>query len=261
MSAILLDGGIVHYEVIGRGRPIIFLHGWVGSWRYWVPAMQSMSTGFRAYALDMWGFGDTSREPERYGADQQVALLDSFLQALGISKVAIVGHGLGALVGMLFTMRYPSVVDRIVTVELPFEAASISNRLRTASLQDLADWLLTKNAGDEAARADGLKADPLAVTASLNSPDFFDLANRIGKLSTPCLHVHGQNDPAISFNELDPALSPSSMHSIIFEQCAHFPMLDDPSGFNRLLSDFMALPSGESPRELQMKEEWKRRVR
>ena len=55
MSAILLDGGIVHYEVIGRGRPIIFLHGWIGSWRYWVPAMQTASTGFRAYGLDMWG--------------------------------------------------------------------------------------------------------------------------------------------------------------------------------------------------------------
>ena len=82
MSAILLDGGIVHYEVIGRGRPIIFLHGWIGSWRYWVPAMQTASTGFRAYGLDMWGFGDTARDSVRYGLDKQVALLDQFLQEL-----------------------------------------------------------------------------------------------------------------------------------------------------------------------------------
>jgi CheY-like chemotaxis protein len=32
---------IVHYEVLGRGRPLIFLHGWIGSWRYWIPSMQS----------------------------------------------------------------------------------------------------------------------------------------------------------------------------------------------------------------------------
>ncbi|MCK7519753.1 MAG: hypothetical protein MZV64_19525 [Ignavibacteriales bacterium] len=32
---------IVHYEVLGRGRPVIFLHGWVGSWKYWIASMQS----------------------------------------------------------------------------------------------------------------------------------------------------------------------------------------------------------------------------
>ncbi len=62
MSAVLLDEKIVHYEVLGRGRPIIFLHGWVGSWRYWVPAMQIAAMSFRAYAIDLWGFGDTAHD-------------------------------------------------------------------------------------------------------------------------------------------------------------------------------------------------------
>jgi hypothetical protein len=38
-------------------------------------------------------------------------------------------------------------------------------------------------------------------------------------------------------------------------------MLDETSKFNRLLTDFLALDSGVSPRDLQMKEEWRRRVR
>jgi len=261
MSAILLDGGIVHYEVIGRGRPIIFLHGWLGSWRYWVPAMQAASTGFRAYALDLWGFGDTARNTSLYALDKQVALLDQFLQELGMAKVAIVGHGLGALVGILFAMRYPTFVDRIMAVQLPFDQASINNRLRNSSLQELTDWLLAKDAAAEAARTDGLKADPLALSTSFSSPDFFDLMRRITSLNTPCLLVYGQNDPAISLPNLDRAATPENMHSIILEQSAHFPMLDDPSSFNRLLTDFLALQSSESPRELQMKEEWKRRVR
>ena len=261
MSAILLDGDIVHFEVIGRGRPVIFLHGWVGSWRYWVPAMQATSTGFRAYALDLWGFGDTARDANRYALDKQMALLDHFLQELGMSKVAIVGHGLGALVGLLFTMRYPTVVDRLLTVELPIDEGSINNRLRTAALPDLIDWLLLKNTASEPARTDGLKADPLALSASLNSPDLFNLANRITNLNTPCLLVYGQNDPAISLPTYDRTTAPETIHTIVFEQSSHFPMLDDPSGFNRLLMDFLALPSGESPRVLQMKEEWKRRIR
>ncbi len=44
MSVIFIDGQLAHYEVIGRGTPVLFLHGWVGSWRYWVPTMQVVST-------------------------------------------------------------------------------------------------------------------------------------------------------------------------------------------------------------------------
>jgi len=261
MSAILLDGGIVHYEVIGRGRPIIFLHGWIGSWRYWVPAMQTASTGFRAYGLDMWGFGDTAREAGRYGLDKQVALLDQFLQELGMGKVAIVGHGLGAVVGLLFTMRYPSVVDRIMAIAAPLDANSINNRLKTAPIAELIDWLLTKDPSAEPARVDAAKTDPLALSTSFNSPDLAHFSNRIGSLNNPCLLVYGQNDPGIGLPQFEHASAPLNMHSVILEQSAHFPMLDDPARFNRLLTDFLSLEAGESPRDLQMKEEWKRRVR
>src|SRR5512136_2899725 len=100
MSAILLDDKIVHYEVLGRGRPIIFLHGWVGSWRYWGPAMQAAAISFRAYAVDQWGFGDSAHDPNVYSLDHQVNLIDHFLLEMGIGKVAFIGHGLGALIAI-----------------------------------------------------------------------------------------------------------------------------------------------------------------
>ena len=53
MSAIVIKEGLVHYEVIGRGRPLVFIHGWLGSWRYWVSAMEELSTRYRAYPLDL----------------------------------------------------------------------------------------------------------------------------------------------------------------------------------------------------------------
>jgi len=56
MSVLYFQNEIVHYEALGRGRPLLFLHGWVGSWRYWMPTMQSASISFRTYALD---FGKT----------------------------------------------------------------------------------------------------------------------------------------------------------------------------------------------------------
>jgi pimeloyl-ACP methyl ester carboxylesterase len=261
MSAILLDGGIVHYEVIGRGRPVIFLHGWLGSWRYWIPALQSASTDFRAYAVDLWGFGDTAREISRYSLDKQINLLDQFLQEMGIGKVALVGHGLGAIIGLHYTLRHPNTVDRIMAINAPVDMNGVNARLRTDSLPNLVDWLLAKTPESEPARVDGIKADPLAVTTSFSNSEQFTLSGKLLGMKTACLMVYGQNDPAIYLPLLDPNLTPSMIHLLQLEQTGHFPMLEDSARFNRLLTDFLTLESGDSPRNLQMKEEWKRRVR
>lgn len=261
MSAILLDSGIVHYEVIGRGRPIIFLHGWVGSWRYWISAMQTASTLFRAYALDLWGFGDTAHDPERYTIHRQINLLENFLNEMGIGKIALVGHGLGGLLGLHFTCRYPTMVDRIMAVDVPMDVSAVNARLRAAQMPDVVEWLVSKDPAAEPARTDALKADPQAVSISFLNADSFSLVNRIGSLNNPCLLVYGQNDPAITIPPFEPETAPYNMHLMVLEQAGHFPMFDDSARFNRLLTDFLALESGMSTRELQMKEEWKRRVR
>jgi pimeloyl-ACP methyl ester carboxylesterase len=263
MSAILLDDKIVHYEVLGRGRPIIFLHGWVGSWRYWVPAMQAVSISFRAYAIDLWGFGDTARDVACYTLEQQVNLLDRFMMEMGIGKVALVGHGLGALTAILFARKFPQVVDRLMAVNVPMDGNSVAVRMRSpASPADLADWLLGKDPITEPARTDAPKADPLAITTSFTSLNGTNIMPIMDSMATPCLIVHGQNDPAIRTLEYERFLSmPELVYQVLLENSGHFPMLDESARFNRLMTDFMALDSGESPRELLLKEEWKRRVR
>jgi pimeloyl-ACP methyl ester carboxylesterase len=262
MSAIMLEGAMVHYEALGRGRPIVFLHGWVGSWRYWISAMQVASTSFRAYALDLYGFGDSAHEPGRYTLSQQATLLDNFLNEMGIGKIALVGHGLGALVGLAFIEQFPQSVDRIMAVNCPLTPDSISARLKNSSLAELADWLAVRTPDGTAALADAAKADALAVSSSIGSLQADNLMGMIHASGTPCLLVSGQNDPAISMPVMDPSSTfPTMVHHILLEESGHFPMLDDPLRFNRLMTDFMTLDSGASPKELQLKEEWRRRVR
>ena len=260
MSAILLDGSIAHYEVLGRGRPVIFLHGWVGSWRYWIASMQVTSTSYRAYALDLWGFGDTAHNILNYSLEQQASLLDRFLVEMGIGKIALVGHGLGALVSMSFAIRFPQSVDRIMTVGCPLNYESVNSRLRTAPPGELVDWMSNRTPEATAALADASKADPQAVTASMAGLQAANFYNNFRALNIPTLLVYGEKDQAITIPTEDVSLS-TMTHQIVLEASGHFPMIDETVNFNRLLTDFLALDSGMSPRELQMKEEWKRRVR
>ena len=260
MSAILLDGSIAHYEVLGRGRPVIFLHGWVGSWRYWIASMQVASTSYRAYALDLWGFGDTAHNVLNYSLEQQSSLLDRFLVEMGIGKIALVGHGLGALVSMSFAARFPQSVDRVMAVSCPLNYESVNVRLRTAPPGELADWLSNRTPEATTALADASKADPQAVTVSMVGLQSDNLYGNFRALNIPTLLVYGEKDPAVTIPEEEVSVS-TMTHQITLEGSGHFPMIDETVNFNRLLTDFLALDSGMSPRELQMKEEWKRRVR
>ena len=262
MSIVTLDNDFIHYEVLGRGKPLFFLHGWVGSWRYWIPTMQAASISFRTYALDLWGFGDSAKRPDKYKLDLQARLLNDYMNEMGIIKIAIVGHGLGAIVALEFVRQYPSLVDRVMLTGFPIGDTAITSRLRNAKVGELTDWLLGRVPGTDAARSEALKADPQAIQTSLDCISNINLLDQVMGLSTPCLFVHGQNDPAISLPGTDVlAALPENTHLVVFDVSGHFPMLDEANKYNRLLADFLALPAGESPRQLQLKEEWKRRLR
>lgn len=263
MSAVILQNEVVHYEVLGRGRPVLFLHGWVGSWRYWIPAMQAASISYRTYALDFWGFGDTAKNEERYLLFDQVNLIDAFIEHLGIGRVAIIGHGLGGVVGLMLATQHPAKVDRLLAVEMPLGQVSPNPRLLTDSPRELSDWLLTRSDNTEAVRMEVPKTDPQAVQVSLNSLDPAQLLSLSMQNQTPILFVHGVNDLAFPLINPEDHLTdlPGHTHSILFDQSGHFPMLDEANKFNRLMADFLLLKSGESPAQLQLKEEWKRRVR
>lgn len=262
MSAIILDGSMVHYEALGRGRPIVFLHGWVGSWRYWINAMQVASTSFRAYALDLFGFGDTTRDPLRYALDKQAELVNRFLEEMGIGKVAIVGHDLGALVGLSFVRQWTQSVDRVMAINCPLEYDALNIRMRTAPATELAEWLTSRTPEVAAALSDASKVDPQAVSASIAGLQANNIFSSIRNLGVPSLFVYGSNNPAMTLPPQEKTDSfPLHMHHVTLEGAGHFPMLDNAPQFNRLLTDFLALDSGASPRELQMKDEWKRRVR
>lgn len=262
MSAIIIDDEIVHYEVLGRGRPLIFLHGWVGSWRYWIPAMQALSTDFRAYAIDFWGFGDTAKQSARYSLTEQAELIFHFMDQLGVLRAAFIGHGLGGVAALNFATRHPESVERLVIVNTPLVGVALNPRFTNSEVTALAEWLIGREPGTEQITAEANKADNSAIAASVKDLQAIDLRNDLLNLQAPCLLVHGEMDPAVAMPQ-DGWLTglAGRLHRISFEESRHFPMLDQTAKFNRLLADFLSLKPGEDVANLQLKDEWRRRVR
>ncbi|NJN43389.1 MAG: alpha/beta hydrolase [Anaerolineae bacterium] len=147
-------------------------------------------------------------------------------------------------------------------VGFPVNKTHVNTRLQTEMPADLEKWLLTGATIPDIARLEAAKTDTQAIRNSIHGLDNLDLLDLAKNLQHPCLLVHGQNDQAITIpnGEIIDNM-PDLSHLIVFEESGHYPMLTETNKFNRLLNDFLALESGKSPSDLQLKEEWKRRVR
>jgi len=263
VSAIILDDGLVHYEALGRGRPLIFLHGWLGSWRYWMPTMDNLSDRFRTYAFDMWGFGDSDHNAERYALDAYVTQLELFMEELGVTKACLVGHSMGAAVALLFAKQFPDRVDRIMAVSTPLAASAISRRLIASGGSSLLDRMLGRRAVSDYpdVEIEATKTDPNAVLSTARSLEALNLRNAVDGLdSLPMLLVYGNKDSFITpLSHEDLRDFDGNVRPINLADSGHFPMIDEANKFQRLLRDFLETKP-EDLGALALKEEWRRRM-
>jgi len=261
MSAIFIDGQLAHYEVIGRGKPIIFLHSWIGSWRYWVPTMQVVSQFNRAYAIDFWGFGESAKN-KNYSIKMQTELLHSFFEKIGLFQCTVVGHGLGALVAAEFSRSFPDFVDKLMLIAYPFSSDQINRKIFEGEQVGLVEKLVKNTIDLEAIRNDEIKNDPDAIKTSVNELLLEKDPSKNVSFNKTSLLVYGLKDLIIKSPLMEElTLREPATHLIGFENSGHFPMLEESSKFSRLLSEFLELSDEDSPRNLQIKEKWQRRVR
>ena len=204
MSVIVLNQSAIHYESLGRGRPVLFLHTWVGSWRYWVASLQAAAVSHSAYALDFYGFGDTARDSSQYSIAGQAELVGSFMDEMGIERVALVGHGLGALVGLRFAGMYPERVARFVAISLPLESGPAPESVPPGEPDQLLSILDPKGLHSAELLPE---ARSIAPSAMAPFPDIEEIggaclrAKPLGNLRSsstgPTIHCNGQDLPSL----------------------------------------------------------------
>jgi len=224
--------------------------------------MQFASTLHRSYSLDLWGFGDSAKLASRYSFERQIALLDGFVQQMGILNFSLVGHGLGAILALYYAADRPAEIDQLMVIGYPMGIHAINQRLASGSPSQLADWLFGKSIETKALKDDSTRTDSRAITTSLAQFGQVNWRQLSMRTQKPSLWVYGQNDSLVKFpGGKEISFLPEMGHFLPFEHSGHYPMLDEPHKFNRLLIDFLSIGPNQDLRELQIKEEWRRRIR
>lgn len=273
-STVTLHGHDLSYVDSGSGPVVLFIHGILGSQRQWEHLIDVMDDDHRVLLPDLFGHGESAKPYGDYSLSAHAAAMRDLLDHLGIERVTLVGHSLGGGIAMQFFYLFPERVERLVLVSSGGLGREVNLLLRAATLPGAAQvlsviasapvlsrvealgrgaskvgwrpgadldavWRGFSSLGDRESRRAFLATTRAVIDIggqSISAHDHLD-----GALPIPSMIVWGSNDrmiPVAHALSVEKQLPDCRLE--IFEGAGHFPHLDDPDRFARVLREFIA---------------------
>ncbi len=116
---------IIDYIEKGNGEPLILLHGNGEDCSYFNGQLDAFARYFHVYALDTRGHGKTPRGTAPFTIRQFAEDLLAFLDAQGLGRVHLLGFSDGGNTAMIFAMRHPERVDRLILYGANLDARGV----------------------------------------------------------------------------------------------------------------------------------------
>ena len=270
-----VDGRSVSYVRVGRGQPLVLLHGFTlgHSTLTYGPSIAPLAKHFDVIVPDLPGYGSSDPLPGVYSTESYIHFLEGFLDALALEEVCLVGFSKGGAISLGFTLHYPERVSKLVLVSsyalsgavhvplLPYLA------LRTPGLAQVV-WrslrsvkgllpLYLKNLvfGDADNVTDKLIAEIREPLSKEGSEQAFmtwmrgemgplhlktNYADRLPELRTPTLLLHGTKDLVVPARRAKRAadLIPN-VHLELLRGCGHWVPREAPERFVDTLRTFL----------------------
>ena len=126
----------------GTEPAIVFVHGFCQSSAYWAPSLDRVAQhGIRGFAVDLPGFGASSKEAGPYTMEGLADALAAQLDAWGVGhSIVLVGGSMGGVVAQHFTLRHPQRVERLLLVATGGFTPNVTLALEKADALSAATW-------------------------------------------------------------------------------------------------------------------------
>lgn len=221
---ICLDSVNIYYETYGEGEPLVLLHGNGGSISDYYKQIPILSKSYQVIAIDTRGQGrsidSTSTE---YNYQLFADDLKKVLQALSLKKVSIVGWSDGGNTGLMFNMKYPEMVKKLVTIGANLNPEGVDEEL----IRTLKE------------RLNGVKnrKDGRLIRLMLNCPHIKPL--ELAKIENKVLVIAGEEDVIkLEHTKLISSSIQQSQLEII-PDASHYIPWEKPKLLNKKICDFM----------------------
>ena len=101
------------------GVPVLLLHGYADSWRFFEPLLKHLPESVHAFAPTQRGHGDADRPRDRYRQQDFAADVAAFMDAVGLEAAVIAGQSSGGYTAQRFAIDHPDRTVGLVLIGTP----------------------------------------------------------------------------------------------------------------------------------------------
>jgi pimeloyl-ACP methyl ester carboxylesterase len=232
----------------GEGEVLLLLHGLFGALSNWADIINTYSKSHKVVIPMLPIYEMPIRSAGLEGLEEY---LTNFVKYKGYDKLTLIGNSLGGHIGLIYTLKYPEKVKRLVLTGSSglFEdsmGGSFPKRGSYDYVKERVEYtfydpkVATKELVDEVYEIVGSIPKCMRIIGIAKSAQRNNLSGEVGKITCPTLLIWGLNDtitpPSVGhdFNRLMPN---SELHFI--DKCGHAPMMERSAEFAVYLTDFL----------------------
>lgn len=271
------QGASLYYRTIGKGEPILIVHGGPGmDHSYFLPHLDDLADTYQLIYFDQRAAGKSSYQLDSSQMSMPIMVedIEAIRQHFSLDKLNILGHSWGGLLAMWYAKTYPDKLKRLILVNTiaankAYDASSAENlqKMRkeedNMALQELMQSEAFKNR-EEAAFLKVFKLnfapsffhreylDSLQISFPENYrerqgklmhllPDLqaYDFYDELAVIKAPTLIIHGKSDatPLAAIERIAGQIEGSKID--ILDECGHFPFIEAKIPFRKSIDSFM----------------------
>ncbi len=272
LKTVFINGDSISYMDIGKGEPVVFVHGTVGDYRVWGAQMDTFAKNYRVIAYSRrYAYPNKQiiNDSADYSAVPHAKDLAELIKTLDLGPVHLVGHSYGALTSLLTTIENPELIRSVTLGEPPAFSLlqnvsggdTLGNNFFTKTMipaaeafkenndekavikfigSVLGDSLFYSKAPQQA--QDMMMENTLELRGFALSAQTIPAINQddIKEIKIPVLLLTGERSPQIFtsiINELDRCLNNNEL--AILSNSSHGLELDNPLEFNKIVLEFI----------------------
>jgi 3-oxoadipate enol-lactonase len=252
-----VNGTKLYYETVGKGPPVVLVHGGLVDSRLWNDQMKEFAKHHRVVRYDLRGFGRSAAAPQPFSHIEDLRALMDFLK---IERATVVGLSVGGIIAADFALEHPERVDRLVLVgaglrgdkQSPdkdalkaYEAATKGMAAEFVNVIMKSGLYTTVREGTPAyARLrqmvlENFKALPTFAPGFLKYPAQPTI-ERLGQIKAPTLVIIVGEDAQSLKNVADTlATGIPGARKVVIPGASHHPPVEKPGEFNKAVLSFL----------------------
>ncbi len=119
----------LYYQKIGKGQPVLILHGLLGSGDNWITMARKLSEKYEVYLVDIRNHGRSPHD-EIHSYKSVVEDIEELILSENINNIHIVGHSMGGKAAMLYTAFYPEKTRTLTVIDIAPDGYNIKQQFK-----------------------------------------------------------------------------------------------------------------------------------